>query len=429
MRLLSLTDLSVQNFIVRMRTTTLPLWVLAVATVVIVVACDRVNLTAPTGSTVSLSVERSVLPLGGQTSVTAVVTESAGTPVNNGTVVTFQTTVGSLSPVEAKTVNGVATTTFLAGTTSGLATITAFSGGARSTNSSSGGNTIKVGAAAAAGTISMSATPSSVSQSGGSVTITALVFDDQQNPLPGVNVQFSTATGTVNPSTATTDTAGTARTLLTTTQTSVVTAFAGAAKGDIRVEASAPPSVTISDPSPPSPAANTPVGFTVTATSGNASSARQIQTLDVNFGDNTSEVRTGVTGPAAFTHTYRNAGAYTITARAVDVAGNTGIAQKAIVVGHPPLPTISTFTANPNPVPPASNGLTSITVTAAPSSAGVPIRSVVVRRSDGTVIFSSTSGGTFAHQFPAASGAQTITATVTDANGETATSTTVVVVQ
>lgn len=406
------------------RVTTLHLWVLAVATVGLVVACDRVNLTAPTGSTISLSVERNVLPLNGQTTVTAVVTESAGTPVQNGTFVTFQTTVGSFNPPQAQTSGGVATTTFLAGSNSGRATITAFSGGARSSNSSA--TTIAIGAAAAAGTISMSATPSSVSQSGGTATISALVFDESNNPLPGVNVQFATGTGTLNPTTATTDSSGVARTQLTTTQTSVVEAFAGPAKGSVRVEVSPAPAITITA-SPESPVAGTPVAITVTPTSGNSSAPRQVQTLEVNFGDGTFETRSNVTGAAAFTHTYSREGGYTITARAVDVAGNTGVASKAIVVTPAVLPTVS-VTATPNPVPSSANGLTTFTVTA--SSTGAPLRSVIVRNmtSGGEVMYSGTGGGTFSHRF-GGTGTYTVQATATDANGNTGTTSTVVVVQ
>jgi hypothetical protein len=429
MPLLSLTGFSVQIFIARLRTnTTLRLWVLAVGAVVIAVACDRVNLTAPTGSTISVTVERSVLPLGGQTTVTAVVTESSGTPVHNGTYVTFQTTVGSFNPPEAQTSNGVARTTFLAGSNSGTATIHAFSGGARtgSGNSSSGGATIRIGAAAAAGTISMSASPTSVSQSGGTVAISALVFDEANNPLPGVNVQFATGTGSLNPTAATTDGSGVARTLLTTTQTSVVEAFAGSAKGNVRVEVSTAPSVTI-DVSPASPVAGTPTAITVTTGSGNSSAPRQIQTLEVNFGDGTFETRSNVTGSAAFTHTYTREGGYTITARAVDVAGNTGVASRAVVVSAATLPTV-TISANPNPVPASANGLTTFTVTG--TSTGAPLRNVTVRNmtSGGEVIYSGTGGGTFAHRF-GGTGTYTIEASATDAAGNTGTTTTVVVVQ
>jgi large repetitive protein len=374
--------------------------------------------------------DRTVLPLNGQTTIRAVVTESAGTPVHNGTMVTFQPAIGTTSPVEAPTVNGVATATFLAGTMSGRGFVHAFSGAARtgSGNSSSGGVEVFIGAAAA-GSISVSASPSSVSQSGGTVTVSALVLDSSNNPLPGVSVLFTTANGTLNATTALSDSSGIARTQLTTTQTTTVQAIAGAAKGEVRVEASAAPTVTVAADNG---TVGQPVPITVTFSGGGGggnTSPRQIQSLVVDFGDGSSETRFNVTGSSAFTHTYGRAGGYTITATATDVAGNTGTASDAITVGHAPQPSITAFSANPNPVPPANNGLTNITVTATPSSASVPIRSVVVRRSDGTVIFSGTSGGTFAYQFPAASGSQTITASVTDANGETATSTTVVVVQ
>ena len=406
------------------------LYLLSIVTIVTVVvlqlACDSVPLTSPTGSSISISSDKSVLPLGGQATVSAVVIESAGTPVHNGTMVTFQTTVGSFSPVEAETRNGVATTTFMAGSTSGVATIHAFSGGVRtgSGNSSSGGVQIRIGAAAAAGAISVSSTPSSVSQSGGTVTISALVFDEASNPLPGVNVQFVSSSGSLSQTTATTDANGIARTTLSTTQTATVTAIAGAAKGEVRVEASTAPTVTIDAPSPASPVAGQPVTFTVSTTSGNNSAPRQVQTLDVNFGDGTSETRSNVTGSTAFTHTYNREGGYTITARAVDVAGNTGLASRAVIVGFAPSPTVS-VSSNPTSGTTATNFV--VTVNAQPSSGGAPIRSVVVRQNDGTVLYSSSSGGSqqFSVQF-SSPGARTLIATTTDAAGQTATSSIVV---
>ena len=120
MSLLSLSSFSVQLFTslvspaasaaravsVRAATnTTFRLGLVALATVLVVVACDTVPLTSPTGSTITLAIDRSVLPLVGQATVTAIVTESAGTAVHNGTVVTFQPSIGSVNPVEAKTVN------------------------------------------------------------------------------------------------------------------------------------------------------------------------------------------------------------------------------------------------------------------------------------------------------------------------------------
>lgn len=406
--------------------TTFRLGLVAVVTTLLVVACDRVNLTAPTGSTISVTVDRSVVPLGGLATVTAVVIESAGTPVHDGTAVTFQTTVGALNPPTAETVNGIATTTFVAGQTSGVATIQAFSGGARtgSGNSSAGGATIRVGTAAASGAISLTATPSSVSQSGGTVTISALVFDDQSNPLPGIPVQFVSSTGSLNPTSATTDNSGIARTQLTTTSTATVNAIAGAAKGEVRVEASAAPSVTVNAENG---TAGVPVPITITFSGGTGtnSSPRQIATLIVDFGDGTSETRSNVTGSVAMTHTYQNAGGYTVTARATDVAGNTGIASDVTIIGFAQQPTV-TLTASKNN--PAVNEVFTMTVTPTAANANTPIRSVVVRTNDGTVLYSGTGGtATFPVQFTA-SGTRLITATVTDAAGQTGSTTTTIIV-
>lgn len=397
------------------------LYAIALATVAVVVACDRVNLTAPTGSTISLSADRSVLPLGGETTVRAVVTESAGTPTHNGTVVTFQTNVGSFNPPSAPTVDGIATTTFLAGTSSGTAQISAFSGGARTGgNGSGGGITIRIGAAAASGNISVSATPSSVSQSGGTVTISAIVFDESSNPLPGVNVQFVASTGSLSATTATTDSNGIARTQLTTTQTAVVTAIAGAAKGETRVEVStAPPAqITVS----PEPAiVGAPVAITVS--SNGSPGARQIQSVTLDFGDGTSETRANVTGVAAFTHVYQRDGAVTLQARVVDVAGNTGLTTKALVVQRSQ-PTI-TLTAPATVDYSDTNGVAGFTVAASAGAGQPPIQSVVVSLSDGTVIFSGSSGGSFTYQF-SGPGTYPVNARVTDTAGGTATASAIV---
>ncbi len=81
----------------------------------------------------------------------AIVIESAGTPVHNGTQVVFSTTLGTFTPPEVETLNGVATTIFQAGSISGTTRINAYSGGTStgSGNSSSGGVEVKIGAAAA----------------------------------------------------------------------------------------------------------------------------------------------------------------------------------------------------------------------------------------------------------------------------------------
>ena len=91
-------------------------------------ACETLPLLAPTDSTIDLLANPAVIPLGGKTTITAVVTEPAGTPVPSGTLVTFSATLGTLDPIEARTSNGRASVSFSAGSASGTATITAFSG-------------------------------------------------------------------------------------------------------------------------------------------------------------------------------------------------------------------------------------------------------------------------------------------------------------
>jgi hypothetical protein len=399
-----------------MRTsTTLRLWVLAVATVVLVIACDRVPLTSPTGSTISLTADRTILPLNGQTTVRAIVTESSGTPVHNGTMVTFNPSIGRTEPVDAPTVNGIATVTFLAGSVSGTGFIHAFSGGARtgSGNSSSGGVEVRVGAAAA-GSIAVTATPSSVSQSGGTVAISALVLDSATNPLPGVSVLFTTSTGTLSATTALSDSSGIARTTLQTTQTATVTATAGTAKGEVRVEVSAAPTASITV-SPESPIAGVPAAVTVSTAAGNSSSPRQVATVDVDFGDNTSETRSNVTGSAAFTHTWRNPAGYTITARVVDVAGNTAIASKAIVVSR----VTPAVTVTPSDTTPQVNQSIGFTVQGTAGPGGPPIESVQAFINGERVFSSSGSNGAFFHTFTA-QGTYLIEAQATDAAGNVA---------
>lgn len=404
---------------------TVRLSLIAAATVLAVVACDQVPLTSPTGSTISISIDRSVLPLNGQATVRAVIIESGGTPVHNGTSVTFSTTIGSTNPIEAQTVNGVATATFHAGTVSGTGVINAFSGAAStgSGNSSSGGVTVTIGAAAARG-MSVSATPPSVSQSGGTVTISALVMDESNNPLPGVQVLFSSTSGTLGSTTALSDQNGVARVTFTTSQTATVTAVAGSARGEVQVVVSTAPSVTIDAPA--TATVGVPVAITITpqGAAGNTS-PRQIASVVIDFGDGTSQTLTNITGSVGVTHTYQRAGGFTISARTSDVNGNTGIASRPIVVSEPALPTVS-LSVTPNPVP--VGGVATFTVTAAAAANGAPLRSVVVRLASGEVIYSGTGGGTFAYRFGGA-GTYTVTATSTDAAGNSGTTSTVVVQQ
>src|SRR5712691_9177221 len=118
------------------------LGVLAMTTI----ACQRVALLAPAGSTITLTTLATTLPLSGTTNLIAQVIEPAGTPPQRGTLVTFTTSLGTIEPVEAETdPGGRVLVTFNAGTKSGTATITALSGGV--TTGATGAIKIAVGAA------------------------------------------------------------------------------------------------------------------------------------------------------------------------------------------------------------------------------------------------------------------------------------------
>lgn len=396
--------------------------VIAVATVLLVVACDKVPLLSPTGSTISLSIDKNILPVNGVATVTAVVTESAGTPVHNGTTVTFQTSLGRVEPAEAQTSNGKAVVTYHAGSVSGAAAIHAFSGSARtgSGNSSAGGVSVLVGSAAA-GSVSVNVVPSTVPQNGGTVTVSARVLDTANNPLPNVAVSFAVDQGTLSSSTAVSDANGIAQTTLTTNRVTKVTArVGGATPAEFSITVVTAPTVTIAAAGS-TYVVGVPVAFTVTPSA--VATANPIQSVVVDFGDGTSQTLNGITGPFGLTHTYDRANGYTVTATATDINGQRGVSSIAIVVSRL-LPTV-TLTTNP------ASGINvgeqvAFTIAAAPATGGPPL-SAVQATIDGVVVFSSSAGGTFVRSFGAA-GTYVVEVTATDTAGSTGRTSTAIVV-
>src|SRR5438445_5991951 len=87
------------------------------------VACQKVPLLAPSGSTITLTAAATALPLNGSAQIIAQLLEAGGTPPQDGTLVVFTTSLGSIQPAEAQTSGGRVTVTFNAGPASGTATI------------------------------------------------------------------------------------------------------------------------------------------------------------------------------------------------------------------------------------------------------------------------------------------------------------------
>jgi hypothetical protein len=293
----------------------------------LVAACDKVPLLAPTGSAITLSANSSTVPTNGTVGLTAFVMESSGTPVQNGTTVRFTTTLGTVTPSEAQTTNGVAVATFNAGDNSGIATIHAISGGAGAGSGSTGTGTgtgtgtttgttannvvtITVGVAAVK-TITVNASPTSVGPTGGSVAVTATALDANGGSLAGVPVTFSADHGGVDPGVVTTNASGQATTTLTTSAETKVTASAGPATATATVTLRAAPAITLKC----TPASGTGTCAGVAASDGSntatvtfevakATGSSVIRDATINFGDGITQGLGTLAAPVTVAHSY-----------------------------------------------------------------------------------------------------------------------------
>jgi hypothetical protein len=155
--------------------------------------CHQAILTAPQGSTLTLFVNPMFIPAnGGKAVVSAFVLEPAGTPVPDGTVVQFFTTLGSIKEQE-KTNDGVARVNLVSDSHSGTATVTAQSGEA-----SDEVPEVKIGAVRAA-KVFVAADPVRITDSR-STQVVATVYDGDGNPVPNIPVIFEvTATQVASP--------------------------------------------------------------------------------------------------------------------------------------------------------------------------------------------------------------------------------------
>jgi adhesin/invasin len=369
-------------------------------------SCDKVPLTAPTDSTVLLVVSTTVVPVNGTADVIASVIEKAGTAVQNGTIVTFTSSFGTVEPRDARTdASGKAYAKFIGSSQSGVAKIGAFSGAAKATEVE-----IKVGGAAAEN-IAVRAEPATVSALGGTVQIVAVVTDASGNPLPGAPVVFSADNGSLQNNTVTTDQAGQAQTALTTNRETVVRGTVAAKTANVTVRLVTPPTATITA-TPPNGVVGVPISFLVTP--GAAAGGTILTNVVVDFGDGSPQLSLGaITGATGFTHAYNNEGGFTITAILTDANGQRGSTSVAVVVTR----SIPGATLISTPANPAVGASVTFTVGATAAAGAPAITSVqVVNVATGQVVFSGTSGGIFVRSF-GAPGVYVFEATVTDRSG------------
>ena len=405
---------------------------LGVLAMLVAISCDRVPLLAPTNSTVTIDAGSRVVETGGSTSVSAMVIEQSGTPVQNGTTVRFSTTLGRLDPVESQTKNGVATTTFFAGNDSGVAEVRANSGGAgggtttpSNGNGGTGGTTttttatnsnvvmISVGSAAV-DTVTVRANPSSVSTgTGGTVSVIATVIGTGGRLLSNIPVSFSASRGTMSSTTATTDAQGEARVTLTTNGDTDITVAAGTKTATAKVTGVPGPAVALTcSVGSGGTCATATVGQAVVFTAQRAQGSGNVTSAVLDFGDNSSVNLGTLSGPATVPHTYTQPGTY--TARLTGTDGNESSSSVQVVLVTAVTATVSaTITTAPR----------TVTATATVSA---PATQYVWSWGDMTPNTTTTSA-TAPHTYTAA-GTFDITVTATLQGGGTATATTSIVV-
>jgi hypothetical protein len=347
-------------------------------------ACDKLPLLAPQESTITLSSTSRVVQANGTTEIRATVLEQSKTPVQNGTTVTFTTNLGTVSPTEARTTNGVASVQFFGNGQSGTAEVRALSGGA-----ASDALEIMVGAAAA-GRVNLTANPTSVPSTGGSTTITAVVADASGNPLAGVPVTFTTTAGTLSAQVVNTNFSGAASTTLTTSREASVTATSGGTTSTaLVISISARPTASIALATGSTPTEGGITTFSVTANPGTGGAP--IQSVVVNYGDGSSDDLGTVTGTVTVQHVYDDDGSFSPTVTVTDTSGASATASTVIFVQ----PMLVSITASKGT---AGATTTPVTFTANVSPAGVSIASYTWTFGDGTT--QTTSSNTTTHNYP-----------------------------
>jgi adhesin/invasin len=373
------------------RSGNLRLWTFVACAGLMTAACDKLPLLAPQSSTIKLSTASTVVQTNGTTEIRATVLEPSGTPVQNGTTVTFTTNLGTLSPQEARTLNGVATVQFLGNGQSGKAQVTAISGGAASEVLE-----LSVGAAAA-GRVVVTANPNQVAAGSPSI-ITATVTDASGNPLSGVQVSFSTDNGSLSSAVSNTSSNGQAQAVLVTSRDATVTATVGtgtATTATVRVTVGSLPDITI-----------TPSGTPT-------------ESIVVDFGDGTnSGVLSG--GSQSVSHTYARQGTYLVEATGTSPSGTSKRATTTIAVADRGILNV-TISKNPDTAVAKNQP---VTFTASTSGDTGTVRSYSWTFGDGQT-FNGSSQVTHSYS---TSGTKTVTVTVTNTDGNSGKGQTQVVV-
>lgn len=275
--------------------------------------CEQALQVAPTSSVLQLTSTANAVPLNGSLSITVTLVESSGKAVADGTLVSFASTLGTLDPVETRVSNGRATVRLLAGGISGVAVITASSGGAKS-------NALEVRVGPVPGRIALTASMASPN----SATVTASVFDSNGTAVTGVPVTFTSTTGTLSNTIVTTDGYGQAFTTLFGNGDAVVAAETSGVKSSVAVRFGFGGTLIVNvTMNPMNPTRRQTILFTANVSAQGGGLAVPIERYEWDFGPGGVVITTGNTTSRA----YDNGGAYTLTVRVYGVDGSVGLSQ------------------------------------------------------------------------------------------------------
>jgi predicted extracellular nuclease len=332
-------------------TATLSSTVAGVATVTATVgslsATAQVTFTPDVPANVALVAVPSTLPVDNLSTLTATVTDQYGNVVADGTLVSFTTSLGNVSPASATTVNGVATAT-LSSTVAGVATVTATVNGLSATAQVTFVVPTSVTLVAAPSTLPV----------GSLSTLTATVFDQFNNPIAdGVVVSFTTDFGALSSSSATTVNGAATVTLSSTLPgVATVTATVGSlnATAQVTFTPDVPANVAlVAVPSTLLVGNSSTLTATVTDQYGNVVADGTLVSFTTSLGNVSPASATTVNGVATATLSSTVAGVATVTAT---VNGLSATAQVTFVV-----PTSVTLVAAPSTLPVGS--LSTLTAT------------------------------------------------------------------
>jgi hypothetical protein len=151
-------------------------------------ACSEGTPVAPTGAILRMSVSPSRISGTGTADVTVQALRGNGNPVNPGTEIRLSTTIGTIDPVVHTDNDGVAHATLKGDGRVGTAKVSAYSGAIEPVEAE-----VAIGSLAAS--VRLQVTPASIPETGGILSLLALVRDDQGQPLPDASVNFTAETG------------------------------------------------------------------------------------------------------------------------------------------------------------------------------------------------------------------------------------------